>query len=130
MGTFAAGMNKKICLLLLPFFALLLSFSGKVSGIALQTADQSWFSLSGYTADQKSSPIPVAHNNEHRKIKNVIRIKAWDDHGAAAILTDPFVFKAKQFYYTQNYCLHKYKHTPFRYLCRYNLRGPPAANNS
>ena len=117
-------MNKRLYFLLLPVFVLIFGINYK--SIELQPAGIGYEGYNISTTEHNINSFYVGLNKEsNRKIKNAIRIKAWD--GSAAIgCSDHWepnstcVYYCRPRYYSKNVKIPVWQHS-FR-----NLRGPPA----
>jgi len=119
-------MNKSLHFILIPFLALLFSWNDRGDVSAAIGKPATGFSYLNKT-DQNDLLYPLKIKKEQsEKIKNKIRIKAWDD-AAAVSISGPEIPKAILIYNTQpiygGYCF-SFSSVPLSQRC---LRGPPVA---
>ena len=121
-------MNKRIYFILFPILAILFCIHCN-AGIAVPHQDyhqgsSTWLSIGNKPVEGEHTYLPVAKKQDHKKTKNTIRIKAWDD--ASAVILPLYSFTPKKyFFYANTYYPCHYSFTPSGYYSEYNLRGPP-----
>lgn len=118
-------MNKALFFILFPIFVFLSYFNGSANSVVIKQTFPG--SVAAFAAQQAGTHTVNLSKDDVPKVKNKVRIKAWD-HFSDIDATEGWEPYTRIVYY--NRAAYKAYQAYFltAYFFEYNLRGPPAAN--